>query len=264
MQTSEALIAFYNRVTPAIPELFNMAYAICGNYDLAEYALQYTLMEAWLGASHGGMGFREGLRNTLRRVALEEAMDPRESAPEMTWDGLTADSDDPLLKLLARESTETRRAAALRYGCGLNAARIARLTGQSPGRVRELLTRFERAAAGKLPAQQRGRVEAGLARSVRRAFDRADEEMPSLGALYRGFEAEALETVRPSHWASRLVKRALCAVLAVVCALAFWLAAVLMQPVQTEDVAPAAEESSMQEAVQIAWISCNFIEDLTQ
>ena len=230
MQTSEALIAFYNRVTPAIPELFNMAYAICGNYDLAEYALQYTLMEAWLGASHGGMGFREGLRNTLRRVALEEAMDPRESAPEMTWDGLTADSDDPLLKLLARE----------------------------------LLTRFERAAAGKLPAQQRGRAEAGLARSVRRAFDRADEEMPSLGALYRGFEAEALETVRPSHWASRLVKRALCAVLAVVCALAFWLAAVLMQPVQTEDVAPAAEESSMQEAVQIAWISCNFIEDLTQ
>lgn len=246
MQTSEALTAFYNRVTPAIPELFNMAHAICGNYDLAEYALQYTLMEAWLGASHGGMGFREGLRNTLRRVAAEEALEPRESAPEFTWDGLAGASDDPLLKLLARESLETRRIVALRYGCDLNTARIARLTGLSAGRVRELLERFERAARRKLPVQERRRFEAKLTRSVDRAFDRADDDMPSLGALYRGFEAEALETVRPSHLASRLVKRGLCAALAVICALAFWLAAVLLQPTQTEPAEPAAQESSMQ------------------
>ena len=63
MQNAEALRSFYSRVTPAIPELFNRAHAICGNYDLAEYSLQYTLMEAWVGESHGGMGFREGLRN---------------------------------------------------------------------------------------------------------------------------------------------------------------------------------------------------------
>ena len=70
MQNADALRSFYSRVTPAIPELFNMAYAICGNYDLAEYSLQYTLMEAWMGEFHGGMGFREGLRNTLRRVEV--------------------------------------------------------------------------------------------------------------------------------------------------------------------------------------------------
>ena len=40
MQNAEALRSFYSRVTPVIPELFNVAHAICGNYDLAEYSLQ--------------------------------------------------------------------------------------------------------------------------------------------------------------------------------------------------------------------------------
>ena len=30
MQNTEALQAYFGRVTPAIPELFNMAHAICG------------------------------------------------------------------------------------------------------------------------------------------------------------------------------------------------------------------------------------------
>ena len=102
MQNADALRSFYSRVTPAIPELFNMAHAICGNYDLAEYSLQYTLMEAWVGESHGGMGFREGLRNTLRRVALDEALENRDDPPEFTWNGLNADGDDPALHQLAQ------------------------------------------------------------------------------------------------------------------------------------------------------------------
>ena len=67
-QTTEAMRAFFGRVSPAIPELFNMAYAITGSFELSEYALQYTLVEAWNGESHGGMGFREGLRKTLKRI----------------------------------------------------------------------------------------------------------------------------------------------------------------------------------------------------
>lgn len=230
MQNTDALRSFFTRVTPAIPELFNMAYAICGNYDLAEYVLQFTLMEAWSGESHGGMGFREGMRNTLRRVAVEEAMEPRENAPEFTWDGLAEGGDDPVLRLLAQESAETRRAVALRYGCGLPAAKIARLMDVSTNRVKELTDRFSRNACRSLATEERHRFEQKLAKTVDRAFDRASAEMPSLGVIYRSFEAEALETRRPTHLASKLVKRVLAAALAVVCALLFWLAAVLIQP----------------------------------
>lgn len=231
LENPDALRAFFSRVTPAIPELFNMAYAICGSYDLSEYALQYTLTEAWNGESHGGMGFREGLRNTLRRVALEEA---RESAAEFTWDGLT-EGGDPVMRLLAGESVEIRRAVALKYGCGLPLPRIAKLMELPAAKVKELLSRFERTAARRLPASERKRFEQRLAKAVRKAFGQTSEDMPSLGAVYRAFEAEAMESRRPRHLASRLVKRLLMVLLALLCALLFWLTAVLIKPSAVED-----------------------------
>ena len=36
-QTSEALRTWFSRVEPMCPELFNAAYAMCGNYDQANY-----------------------------------------------------------------------------------------------------------------------------------------------------------------------------------------------------------------------------------
>lgn len=246
MQTPEALHAFFSRVTPAVPELFNMAYAICGSYDLAEYVVQYTLMEAWIGESRGGMGFREGMRHTLRQVAMEEALEPKEDPPEFTWDGLKGESDDPVLRLLARESLETRRAVALRAGCGLAPARIARLMGISAGRVRELLDRFERSAVRRLPAEERaGRFDARLCRSVSRAFHLADAGMPSLGVIYRTFESEAQETRRPTHLAARIFRRTLLMMMMAVLALALWLGAVLIQPQAAQEpneIAVGAEQ----------------------
>lgn len=244
MQTPEALHSFFTRITPAIPELFNMAYAICGNYDLAEYVVQYTLMEAWIGESRGGIGFREGMRHTLRQVAMEEALQPKETGQEFTWDGLKGESDDPVMKLLAKESLETRRAVALREGCGLPLGRIARLMGISVGRVRELLDRFERSASRKLPASERAkRFDLRLSRAMHKAFDRADAGMPSLGVIYRTFEAEAQETRRPTHLAARIFRRALLIALAAVMALVFWLGAVLIQPQSAQEpVAIVTEE----------------------
>ena len=43
-QTSEALRAWFRRVEPMVPELFNIAHAICGNYDRAEYALRGAIL----------------------------------------------------------------------------------------------------------------------------------------------------------------------------------------------------------------------------
>lgn len=228
IRTSEMLRAFYGRVSPMIPELFNMAYAICGSYDLAEYALQYTLVEAWTGESQGGMGFREGLRNTLRHVACEEAMEPRAQNAEVTWDGLTAQSDDPVLMQLAQEDVQTRRAVALRYGCALNVARIAKLMNLSAARVRELIDRFERRARRRLDAAQKRRYDAVIARAVRDEFARSSGDVPSLSAIYRTFESEAAETQRPKRWLARILQRTLCVLLALLCGVVFWLAAVLV------------------------------------
>lgn len=236
MQSNDALRAYYKRVVPIMPELFNMAHAICGNYDLAEYAVQYMLQEMWHGDARGGMGFRDGLRNTLRRVAFEEALEPRTEAPELTWNGLGAESDEPVLGLLAAESVEIRRMLALRYGCGLPNARIARLVGVTGGEVREALERFEQRVARKLPPQERRRAETRIAESIAQAFRRTDDAMPSLGAIYRSFEAEVSDAGRPGHLAARIVKRLICVVLAAVCAAIFWLTAALMRPVQLESV----------------------------
>lgn len=235
MESSQDLHTYFSRVTPEIPKLFNMAYAICGNYDLAEYALQYALMEGWFGEAHGGMGFREGLRAVVRQVAFEEAVQPRPDAPEFTWDGLTTPGGDPLLERLAQEDAQTRRIVALRYGCGLTVSRTARLTGLTSSKVRDILARFSRSASRRLPASRRRRFESDLARAVGKQFEATDEGMPSLGAIYRSFESEAVENHRPSHLASRILKRIILCALAVLCALVFWLAAVLIQP-------PALEE----------------------
>ncbi|MBQ9952096.1 MAG: sigma-70 family RNA polymerase sigma factor [Clostridia bacterium] len=244
MQNPDALRAFFGRVTPVLPELFNMAHAICGNYDLAEYALQYTLLEAWRGESRGGMGFREGLRHTMRRIALQEALSSRQSAREYTWDGLTAPDGDALMELLAAESADMRRVVALRYGCALPQAKIAKLMGIPSARVKELLSRFERHAARRLPAQEVRRFEARLSRAVGRAFGVQSDEMPSLGVIYRAFEADALETRRPRRLVSKMIRRALIAVLMVVCAVVFWLAAVLIQPVELKPPASIVTEQA--------------------
>ena len=230
MQSSDVLRAYYGRVVPAIPELFNMAHAICGNYDLAAYALQVALMEMWIGESHGGIGFREGLRNILKKVASEEALEMRTETPEFTWNGLADSRGDPVLDQLAAENVETRRAIALRYGCDLPVSKAAKLMERPTGEVRELLERFVRKLRRKLGVSEQRKAESMILRSVRQAFAATDESMPSLSAIYRSFVQEAAETQRPKHLAAKIVRRGLCVVLALVCALTFWFAAALIHP----------------------------------
>ena len=245
MQTREALREYFNRVSYAVPELFNMAYAICGSRELAEFSLQYTLTEGWLGESHGGMGFREGLRNTVRKVAYEEAVEANKKSPEVTWDGLQEPDSDPVLHALAREDTDTRRLAALRYGCSLSVGRIARLTNSTAGQVRRDLEQLERNVSRRLPAAQRRKVEALLTRAVRRSFAEPSRDMPSMGAIYRSFEAEATENRRSSHLAARIIRWVIAAVVVVLCMLIFWLAAVLIQgPVLEETIEAFAGPAS--------------------
>ena len=74
-QTSEALRAWFKRAEPLCPELFNTAYAICGSYDQAEYALRAAMLEVWSQNADSGMGFREKLRAEVREEAMDALAD---------------------------------------------------------------------------------------------------------------------------------------------------------------------------------------------
>ena len=107
-QTSDQLRSWFRNVEPICAELFNAAHAMCGNYDLAEYALRSAILDVWLQNAGSGMGFRERLRGALRREAFDAALGPG------------AD--------LVRSADQMRIARALLAGDGEDARAFARRT----------------------------------------------------------------------------------------------------------------------------------------
>ena len=246
-QTSEALRAWFRRVEPIYPELFNIAHVVCGNYDRAEYALGSAILDVWEQSADGGMGFREKLRAAAREEALREA----ETDAEFTWPGFPEASPDPLIRQAARERIETQRILMLRHGVGLSVGRIARLTGVGKAQAREALDRFEARARRGLTGQERSRFDALFARAAKRELN-SKSGIPHPAAVYRGFEAEASQAQVPEKRLGRFAYLVLVVLMALVCALLFWLFAVLVQPpaMEAAQTPPAAEEPliAMEEA----------------
>lgn len=231
-QTSEALRAWFKTVQPVYVELFNAAHAMCGNYDLAEDALRCALLDVWLQNAGGGMGFRERLRAALRREAFAAAQSEEGRAAEFTWPGIGAPQDeDPVLVQLSQEAVETQRLATLRYGCGLPLRSVCRLTGHSPSQARDELNRLEARCRRRLAGTDRARAEALIAHRVRRLLTQGGANAPHPGQVYRAFEAEAGAVQVSGHRFTQILGGALLALMALLCAGAFWLFAVLVQPV---------------------------------
>lgn len=231
-QTSEELRAWFKGVQPVYVELFNAAYVMCGNFDMAEYALRSAIMEVWLQGVSGGMGFRERLRSALRREAFEAALSEEGLAAEFTWPGLSgAREDDAITAQLIQERVETQRLVLLRHGCGLNPRSIARLTGLAQSLVRSELRRFTTRCRRKLSGQDRSRVERLTERDAKRLLSQRWPYLPPPSQVYRAFEAEAANAHVSGHRVSRVVGGVLMGLTALLCAVAFWLFAVLVRPV---------------------------------
>ena len=135
---ADELRAFFARVRPCYRELFNMAHAICGNYELAEYAVQSAILDIFRrGTPRSRAGLRENLRARVRAMAVEQARLIDDA--ELTWDGFRADAiegagGDLVLQAASLETLEDRRALLLRYGCGLRARDIALLLDAPAGK----------------------------------------------------------------------------------------------------------------------------------
>ena len=249
-QTSESLRAWFRHVEPIYPELFNAAHAMCGNYDLAEYALRSAILEVWLENAGSGMGFRERLRAAVRREAIAAAQSPDAAGADFTWPGLAARGDDPIMQQAAQERLEVQRALMLRYGCALPTRGVAQLTGIEPAQLRAAFDRFESRCRRSLPRQDRSRADALAARAMRRALSRGTAGIPGPAQAYRAFEAEAAGMAVAGHRFSRGFGRVMVALLALLCAAMFWLFAVIAQPPVMESPAAVetAEPAGMQES----------------
>lgn len=227
--------------------LFNLAHAITGNSTQAEYALQAAVLDYWsrgdIAASRHG--FREGVRSSVIRSALRAG--PR---GEMDWNGLNTSPDDgdPLLLSLAQESVEVRRLLALHYGCRLSPRRIARLTGQDAKRVRNLIARFDMRNRRRLPARERRHYERHIAHAIRSQLLQPCMQAPEINSVLRTLQADAANAVLPSRLPERIVHRLLLALLALLCIVAFWLIAVLMQPAVLETPGEALSSGAITEA----------------
>jgi len=234
---------YFNRIRPVYHQLFNIAHAITGNCEQAEYCLQYAMLDCWStgdsNASHHG--FREGLRTSVTRAALKST-----AAQEFDWNGLLAEpgNSDPLLAIISQESAEVRRVLTLRHGCGLPVQRIARITGSDVSRVQTILRRFEARTRRKLSTLDRRRYDLLIMRSIRSQLSHPSPLAPEMGSVFRTFQADAQAISRPSRLPTRILRVVCGAVLAVICVLAFWFTAVLLQPpVLEEPVPPSAVES---------------------
>ncbi len=229
--TSEALRAWFRNVQPLCAELFNAAHVMCGNYDMAEYALRSAILDVWLQEAAGGMGFRERLRQALRREAFAAALSDEGRTAEFTWRGpVTGQDDSPVAAQLGQEDIRAQRLVMLRHGCALPLRQVCRLTGMTQGQARTELRRFEARCRRRLPAQDRARAEALIARQAKRLLSQDSPDAPRPGQIYRAFEAEAgvARSRGPRVW--RVVGSLLLALMALLCSGAFWLFAVLVQP----------------------------------
>lgn len=250
--TSEALRAYFKRVSGASPELFNMAHAICGNYDLAEYALRSALLSVWQENPQSNLGLHEKLRNHVKRIAVKLALSEQGQKCERTWNGLKTAGSDPILNQAAQESVEIRRCLVMRYSCELPVNRIAKIAGIPSGQLKNIFDRFETRSRRRLPSKDRRRFDALLGDAMESVLCAGGADVPSASALYRAFEAEAAELPVNSHRFARIIGKVLFIIMALLCALVFWLYAVLSQPAVLEN---PSNDMHIQEAAEIPNIS---------
>ena len=223
----QALEQYLARLRPLYHYLFNLAHALTGSCEDAQYALQCAMLQGWTADedSAGQHGFREALRRLTIRAALKC------DGGEQDWAGLPeGEEGDPLRRLIAQENLEMQRVLALRCGCGLSHRQIARICGLELSRVRTMLHRFEQRMKRKLPAAPRQRMDRRIDRAVRTALHQPNPDAPDMGAVLRSFQADAATASRPSRLPTRILQGAVAVVLTLICMLCFWLAAVLMQP----------------------------------
>ncbi len=238
---------FIERVRPAYDELFQCAYALTGNLDLAEYVLRSALLEAYLrrGEWRERMSFHEGIAYALRAVALAELKRIRAvGGYELDWvlpSGASLTPEEAtLLGRVERESPRTQRLMLMTYGCAMKITQTAQVLSMSVPGVREaqrrLLSRLTRSTR-----LGRREMEARLEALSEKLLVTPCPDAPACGQMLRAFERDAQGQTGRKASAGRVVGMTFLISGALLCALLFWLLTVLMEP---RAVSPAARPAA--------------------
>ena len=236
---SQESAAFEELAREHFRELFRAAHALTGNMELAELTLGGALLTAYLHRHEwqGRVGNREGLMRAVRSVAaLEMQSADRVEYPD-DWNGLAQLTPEEtrhphMAEYLASQSVTSRRAVTLRYGCHLDARRIARFAGLDEGECLDALRGAQRAAerySGQSRKQSARAAQRLLVQTVRDDMARPGDDLPDIGLIMREVERDAAgrEDRRGTVWRSASVLLAILGVAA--CAALFWLLAILLE-----------------------------------
>ena len=165
------------------------------------------------------MATREAVFQLLREEGAAEAL---------TWSGFTPLSEDVISRCAIQENLEVQRMLMLRYGAQLTPSRVARIMNVESSAVRAGLERFKARCCRQLPAQDRERFDILMRRFIQGQLN-ARISIPQASLVYRAFEAEASQYQAPQRRVSQFLYRLVLFLMAALCALMFWLFAVLLQ-----------------------------------
>ena len=241
---------FIERVRPMYDELFQCAFALTGNLELAEYVLRSALREAFLrrGEWRDRMSFHEGIAYALRAVAMTELRRIRSVGGfDLDWtlpSGVNLSGEELALRdRVERESPRTQRLMLLTYGCGLKAGQVGQALSLSAPGVKEgqhrLLSRLQR-AFGLGRREMETRMEALSEKLLLTPCP----EAPAASQMLRAFERDTQGQTGRRTSAGRVASVTFLIVGALLCALLFWLLTVLLEPrspVEAASPTPAAQ-----------------------
>lgn len=244
--------SFIERVRPMYDELFQCAFALTGNLELAEYVLRSALLEAYLrrGEWRERMSFHEGIAYALRAVAMTELRRIRSVGGfELDWAlpaGVNLTKEEEALRdRVERESPRTQRLMLLTYGCGLKASQAGQALSLSAPGVKEaqrrLLSRLQRASR-----LGRREMEARMEALSEKLLLTPCPEAPSCSQMLRAFERDAQGQTGRRTSVGRVVSVLFLFIGALLCALLFWLLTVLLEPRNPVPAAPQATTGQAQ------------------
>jgi DNA-directed RNA polymerase specialized sigma24 family protein len=228
--------SFIERVRPVYDELFQCAYALTGNLELAEYVLRSALLEAFLRRCEWRerMSFHEGIAYALRAVALTELKRIRAvGGYELDWSlpaGANLTHDEAALRdRLSRESVRTQRVTLLLYGCAMKPTQAAQALSLSVPGIREaqrrLISRFQRALR-----LGRREMESRMESLSEKLLSSPCADAPGCGEMLRAFERDAQGQASRKTSAGHVAGMTFLIAGALLCAILFWLLTVLLEP----------------------------------
>lgn len=248
MAATDNVQRYIERIRPLCGELYRRAHVIVGNADIAEFVLQNAIADAYARRKEwqGRIGLREALNASVREEALDElnrAMesgsyerDPDDVLDRSLYSGLTPDVADQtqqmLLARIVREKPGLQRALMLKYGCGLSTKEIAFVLQTKHKEVNDALRlcviRMDRALK-KLGAPK-GVLERRLGQISESALRRPGGDIPDVGTIFQFFDESMEKEKKVGARIGRVARAVLLTAGALLCALLFWLIAVLLEP----------------------------------